>query len=146
MKLLHLFPGLLLAVVFAPVAVSGTNHSIAIEESNLSWVSALNKGNTKTLLDVYTEDAVVMPPSSEILSDHAAIKTYWDGLLRVGVGKYAINTVDLRIEGDTAYQTALWEATRVAADGNVIHFDGNMSTVYEQQKDGSWKIKLQSWN
>ena len=102
-------------------------------------------GDTQ-LVGLYADNAVMMPPSSEILSDRGAIKNYWDVLREVGIDAYAINTVDLRINGNTAYQTILWEATRNAADGNVIQFDGNMSNVLERQKDGSWKIKLQSWN
>ena len=98
------------------------------------------------LASLYVDNAVMMPPSSEILSDRGAIKNYWDNLREVGIDVYAISTVDLRIDGDTAYQTVLWDATRNAADGNVIQFNGNMSNVLERQKDGTWKIKLQSWN
>ena len=118
----------------------------AINALNIKWNAAINQGDTTQLVGLYADNAVMMPPSSEILSDRGAIKNYWDVLREVGIDAYAINTVDLRINGNTAYQTILWEATRNAADGNVIQFDGNMSNVLERQKDGTWKIKLQSWN
>lgn len=119
--------------------------STAISSVNSQWSETLNNGDTADLAKLYADNAVVLPPSSEILSDKTAIKNYWDGLRKVGVNKYAIQTINLEIKGDKAYQTALWEATR-NADGNVIQFEGNISNVLERQKDGSWKITLQSWN
>ncbi len=121
------------------------DETAAIRSLNSNWDAAINKGNTAELAKLYAKDAVVMPPSSEILASPEAIRNYWDGLRKVGVNEYTVRTVETRIEGDTAYQTALWEATRTA-DGQAIQFEGNISNVLERQKDGSWKIRLQSWN
>ena len=136
---------IIISASIAGISLAAADETSAIQSLNSGWDKALNKGNTSELVKSYTDNAVVMPPSSEILTNHAAIKNYWDGLRKVGVNDYAIHIIDLRIEGDKAYQTALWEATRTA-DGNVIQFEGNMSNVLERQKDGSWKIALQSWN
>ena len=136
---------IIISASIAGISLAAADETSAIQSLNSGWDKALNKGNTSELVKSYTDNAVVMPPSSEILTNHAAIKNYWDGLRKVGVNDYAIHIIDLRIEGDKAYQTALWEATRTA-DGNVIQFEGNMSNVLERQKDGSWKITLQSWN
>lgn len=137
---------LIIAVSIGGLTQAAENDAIAIKSLNTSWDKALNKGNTSKLVRSYTDNAVVMPPSSEILSNHAAIKGYWDGLRKIGVNDYNIYDIDLKIEGDIAYQTALWKATRVTPEGNIITFDGNLSNVFERQPDGSWKIKLQSWN
>lgn len=121
------------------------DETAAIRSLNSRWDAAINEGNTAELAKLYARDAVVMPPSSEILASPEAIRNYWDGLRKVGVNDYTVRTIETRIEGDTAYQTALWEATRTA-DGQSIQFDGNISNVLERQKDGTWKIRLQSWN
>ena len=139
----------LLLMIMLPVSslvAAGASDPSAIDALNQNWGAALNSGKTSDLVNLYAKGAVMLPPTSQILSEPAAIKDYWEGLRKVGVNDYVISTVDLRIEGDTAYQTALWVATRKATDGNVIQFEGNMSNVLERQKDGSWKIKLQSWN
>jgi uncharacterized protein (TIGR02246 family) len=137
---------LIIIVSTSGLANAVADEAAAINVLNSKWDAAVNKGDTTQLVSLYTDNAVMMPPSSEILSDRGAIKNYWDVLREVGIDVYAINTVDLRVDGNTAYQTVLWEATRNAADGNVIQFNGNMSNVLERQKDGTWKIKLQSWN
>jgi len=137
---------LIITLLMSGLANAVADEADAINALNIKWNAAINQGDTTQLVGLYADNAVMMPPSSEILSDQGAIKNYWDDLREVGIDAYAINIVDLRINGDTAYQTILWEATRNAADGNVIQFDGNMSNVLERQKDGTWKIKLQSWN
>jgi uncharacterized protein (TIGR02246 family) len=137
---------LLITISVSGLANAVADEATAINALNIKWDTAVNQGDTMQLASLYVDNAVMMPPSSEILSDRGAIKNYWDNLREVGIDVYAISTVDLRIDGDTAYQTVLWDATRNAADGNVIQFNGNMSNVLERQKDGTWKIKLQSWN
>ena len=146
MKLFKLLFITLFAVTLGTRALANTDDQLDVRANNLSWEFALNTGQTAALLDMYAKDAVILPPSSEILTNHAAIKTYWDNLRRVGVGEYAIYTVDIHIDRDIAYQTALWEATRIDKDGNVFHFDGNMTNILERQQDGRWVIRLQSWN
>jgi ketosteroid isomerase-like protein len=127
-------------------AASATLESADVENLNSLWSTTFDEGNTTLLMTLYTKDAIVFPPSSEILDSSAAIIAYLDGLIKVGINEYSISNVDLNVKGDIAYETALWEATRVDASGNVIKFEGNITNVLEKQNDGSWKIKYQSWN
>jgi len=107
---------------------------------------AFNKGQIKELSGLYTRDAVVMPPSSEILTGWTAISHYWEGLRQAGFREYNIYNVELRTVGDIAYQTGLWQAIRKDPAGNIIRLEGNISNVLTREKNGNWKIKMQSWN
>ncbi|HSR63232.1 MAG TPA: DUF4440 domain-containing protein [Gammaproteobacteria bacterium] len=146
MKVISTVCALLITLAVVPAVMGVNEESASIEASNHRWLSAFNRGDTRELGELYTSDAVIMPPSSEILSDPVAIKSYWDGLHSVGVNDFNLYPVNTERDGDTVYQSALWEATRYTAKGDTIRFDGNMYSVLERQKDGSWKIKLQSWN
>ena len=142
-KTLILIPILTMSSGFA---ASVTSDSADVEDIISVWATNYDKGNTDGLMALYTRNAVMFPPSSEILDSPDAIIAYLDGLKKVGVNKYSMSNVDMNIKGDIAYETALWEATRVDADGNVFKFGGNITNVLEKQKDGNWKIKFQSWN
>ena len=137
---------LIFTVTLSATAAGEITDPAKIDSINSSWSRALGQGSSADLVKFYTADAVVLPPSSEILATQDAIKDYWEGLHKIGVNKYSVYDVDLKIEGNIAYQTALWEARRITPDGNTIEFNGNLSNVFERQADGSWKIKLQSWN
>lgn len=127
-------------------AASNTLEAADIQMLDSLWASSYVNGNTSGLATLYTKNAMVFPPSSEILEGQIAITNYLDGLRKAGFNEYSISNVDMQVKGNTAYSTELWEAIRIGADGNEIKLDGNITNVLERQNDGSWKIKLQSWN
>lgn len=130
----------------AGIASSNALERTDVEQLNSLWSNTFDEGNTEGLMTLYTDNAVVFPPSSEILEGKGEIATYLDELRNVGFSEYSISSIDMDVKGDIAYTTALWEATRVDTNGNVILLEGNITSVLERQEDGSWKIKLQSWN
>ena len=128
------------------LAAAATLETADVEKLNSLWATTFVEGNTSVLMTLYTEDAMVFPPSSEILDSNAEISAYLDGLKKVGVNEYSISNVNLDIKGNIAYETGIWEATRIDADGNAITLEGNITNMLEKQNDGRWKIKFQSWN
>lgn len=136
----------LISILSFSSVFAASSPAASLEEMSAIWVSSFDNGNTESLKSLYTENAMAFPPSSEILQGPIAISTYLESLREVGFGEYSISNVDMQIKGDTAYTTALWEVTRVDAYDNEIKLDGNITNVLERQADGSWKIKLQSWN
>jgi len=146
MKILYTLCSALLALSLSCNALAGTDYPTAIRTSDLGWEFASTSGQTIGLLDMYTDNAIVIPPTSEILSNPSAIEGFWAEVMDSGVSEYVIDTVNLHVEGDVAHQTALWQASIMTDDGNVIHFDGAMTNILERQDDGLWKIRMQSWN
>ncbi len=146
MKTLNTLIMLSILSMSSNLAVSHTADSTDIEALITKWAMSFGQGKTDALMALYTENAMVFPPSSEILDCPSAISTYLLSLREVGMKQYTISNVDLDIKGDTAYETGLWEVTRIDTNGDAIMLKGNITNVFERQKDGSWKIKLQSWN
>ena len=127
-------------------ATSVPDDSEAILKVSDHLAQQFESGDARNMAPYYTSDAVVLPPSSEILSTSGDITNYWQYLIEVGVTEYDVYPVELRIEGNRAYQTALWQAVRTTMNGERIEMEGNISNILEKQADGNWKIRLQSWN
>lgn len=127
-------------------AVSAPDDREAIIEVSEQWASEFETGNSASMARYYTSNAVVLPPSSEILSQSEDILGYWQFLIEVGVNQYDLYPVDVRVDGNRAFQTAIWEAVRTTETGEKIAMEGNITTVLERQADGVWKITMQSWN
>jgi len=134
---------LALLVSSASAATGSTESDMWI--NNKTWELAFNAGDTDALGKLYTEDAVVMPPSLEILNAPGKIKDYWDNQILSGTNNFRVQTINLRVQDDVVYQTAVWIAT-VTSNGVATDLDGEMTNVLARQTDGSWKIQLQSWN
>ena len=140
----------LLNILILTLIVSSAGAVPSISESemwinNKTWEVAFNTGNTAALSDLYSEDAVVMPPSLEILNAPDTIENYWVEQIHAGTDNFRVQTINLKVENDVIYQTAVWIAT-VTSNGVSTDLDGEMTNVITRQEDGSWKIKLQSWN
>ncbi len=140
-------PLLLIALLTASApAISVADDAFDVRVINSQLTKEFTSGSTARLAELYTNNAVMLPPSSEILTSNESIKAYWDALKKAGIKKYSIYPVDLNIKGNRAYTSGLWEATRVTAEGSTVNLNGNISNVLEKQEDGSWKITVQSWN
>jgi len=113
--------------------------------NNKSLEMAINSGDTSALAGLYAKDAFVVPPSLEILNAQDEIRNNWVSQKLTGTENFQVQTVNLRLHDDLIYQTAVWFAT-VTENGIAIELGGEMTNVIGRQDDGSWKIKLQSWN
>jgi ketosteroid isomerase-like protein len=138
-----------LAVILS--LISGVANSEQLDKADVEkldalWSNSYTDDSTGKLMTLYSDDAIMFPPSSEILEGKSDISAYLESMKSVGVKEYSISNVDLNVQGNTAYSTELWEATRVDASGNSIVLEGNITNVFEKQENGSWKIKYQSWN
>ncbi len=118
---------------------------IDLEESNSLWELAMNSGNPGTFAELYAEDAVIMTPSLEIFSSRLDIEKFWLKTIAPIANNFQVQTISIRIDGELAYQTAVWLAS-VTSNGVTNDIDGEMTTMLQRQHDGSWKIRLQSWN
>ena len=117
-----------------------------IDKFSQLWASSYAENDNKNLMTLYSDDAVLSPPTSEIISGKSNINTYLETLKNIGVKEYSISNIDMNVQGDIAYSTELWEATGVDMSGNSIILEGSISNVFERQENGSWKIKYQNWN
>src|SRR5207302_1373680 len=48
-----------------------------IEKLNDVWMAAFNKGDAAAVAAMYTEEAFVLPPGSEIVKGRPAIEAFW---------------------------------------------------------------------
>lgn len=118
----------------------------AIQALNLSWSYALNSGNAEALSQLYTDEAIILPPTDVTLNTHKQIRNFWGQMISQGLTDFSIDNIDTRVEGNTAYQAGIWSATRTDPSGRVAHIGGNILNVLERQMDGSWRAQMQTWN
>ncbi|MEJ2760650.1 MAG: DUF4440 domain-containing protein [Gammaproteobacteria bacterium] len=129
------------------VAAGTTPVDLATQASNVRLQLAINNGtDSSNLKELYTRDAVVIPPSGEIFSNISDYSTFLTDYIRNRVANFQVETINLRAVGDTAYQDAVWMATLKRSNGKDTEVSGEMTNVLQRQPDGSWKIKFQNWN
>jgi ketosteroid isomerase-like protein len=104
----------------------------------------VGKRNIDALDDVYTEDAHVLPPGSQMVLGRAAIKQFWSGVIEAVDAKTAeLTSIEVIPTGEGIIEIGRAVIT-MGPDG-----EGRMEAkyvVYWRQEDDRWKWHVDIWN
>jgi len=118
----------------------------AIEEANLKFGEAVREGDATALADLYTEDATLLPPDSDMIQGKQGIEAFWNGGLKMGIKDAVLTTVDVSGSGDLAYEIGKFTLTVQPEGQEPIEQKGKYVVVWKQTDDGSWKLHVDIFN
>ena len=101
------------------------------------WSKAYVGGDKAGVLDVYTEDAWIMPNARRHLQGHREIGERFDAISGGPKFDVDIEIQELEIIGEYAWSVALY-AIETAGAAEMEH--GTGLTVYRKDADGRWRI------
>ena len=114
----------------------------AIAASIERFIAAFNRGDAAGAAAVYTADAQVLPPNSDVITGQQAIQAFWQMAMDMGVKAVKLATVEVAGDGNTAYEVA--QFTLQGAEGQVL--DAGKYVVIWRQEAGQWKLHRDIWN
>ena len=129
-----------------PKASASAATRAAIEEANRRFSAAFEQGNFAGLAGMYTADAVVLPPDSEMVQGSAAIEALWKAVHVAGVLSAELSTVDLGEAGETAYEVGRALLTIQPEGKERMTVPVKYLVVWQRQADGAWKLHRDIWN
>src|SRR6202022_3899191 len=102
---------------------------------NRTFEEATRKRDSDGIAALYTADAIVMPPDGPFVKGRENIKQLWaSAIQQMGVKEVRLNTLDLEVAGDTAYEAG--EAVLTLQSGAVtVKNVGGWKKV-----DGQWGL------
>jgi len=153
MKLKTLFSTCLLFVLIfsASVAFSQTpaEYKAKIETINKEMVKYMLEGNTEKALSLYAEDAISLPSYEPMHDGLAAIRKASEEMAKSGwkCTSFAPTTLKVMVNGNLITEIGLYKISMTMSGMDKPMDDhGKYLTVWEKQKDGSLKIKIETWN
>jgi len=135
----------------ASTAFSQTSaeYKTKIEALNKEMVKNMLAGNTEKLLSIYTEDAISLPSYEPIHVGLPAIKKASEDMAKSGVKftSFEPTIVKVFVNGDLISEIGTYKIT-MSMPGMDQPMDdhGKYLTLWEKQKDGSLKVKVETWN
>lgn len=106
------------------------------------WNAAFNEGDAQKVAAAYTDDAVFLPPTHDVVEGPEAIGQFFDGLFKAGVTGHTLEVVRVMEDGDEIVSASRWSAK--GGDGSEI---GGIAThVFTKADDGSLKLALHTFN
>lgn len=113
-----------------------------IESANLAWNKAVNRGSVKTLVGLYTDNAIISSGNGIALTGRDEIEKLFMGFVKNGLHNHSLEIVEVGGSDKIIYQVSKWNA--YVADSSSI--GGITMSVLEQHSDGKWFTNSHVWN
>jgi len=137
---------LFLSIAFYAQEYSGKGEDInKILENIKGFSSAYINADYDALTLFYSTDAKIFPGGTDIITGHKAIKKRWVLPKEVKVLSHKINSKEIKIIEDYAYDYGYYEGSSTNAEGVPSLWKGKYVIVWKKIGN-DWKIYLDIWN
>ncbi len=132
---------------FSTASVPGSQKDVppvraALEEANEAFMAAFNAHDAAALAALYTEDAKLLPPNSDVLEGRAAIQAFWQAVFDAGIDSALLEITEVDPLGNTAVEVSQY--TLFLADGQVA--DSGKYIVVWKRVSGQWFLHRDIFN
>ena len=114
----------------------------AIAAGNERFMAAFARQDAAAVAELYTENAKLLPPNSNILEGRAAIQAFWQAVMGMGIASAQLEIQEVDAVGDTAVEVSLF--TLYSADGTAADY-GKYIVVWKRVK-GQWFLHRDIFN
>ncbi|GAC27312.1 YybH family protein [Brumicola pallidula] len=142
LKLLNL-AAVLVTLTVPTQAAMGNERSI-IELSSQKWVDTYNSNDWHALAELFTPDATMMPPNSQLVQGREAIAN-WQAKNESGF-RIAFDIRDIHLSGNIAYVRGRSCVFIPLGDGEYGVDVGKFLEVRKKQANGEWLIHADIFN
>ena len=117
-----------------------------IDAANARMMSTFNRGDGFGLGNLYSPDAVLMPPHAPASYGRAAIANYWDGGVKAGVRNLRLNTTEVHPLGDMAHEMGTYSMDIKPPNGAMMHDHGKYAVLWKRDPKAGWQLHRDIWN
>ncbi|HEY2963699.1 MAG TPA: DUF4440 domain-containing protein [Pyrinomonadaceae bacterium] len=112
-----------------------------LKNLDAEWSKAAGAKDVDKTVSYYSDDALVMPPNSPVLTGKEPIRAIWKGMLSAPgfAGGWKSTKVEVAHSSDLGYVTGSYEMTENGPGGKPMTDKGKFLEVWKKQADGSWK-------
>ena len=141
MSLLRWMTLMLFATLLMPVAASAALLEDQVKAAYVAWDATFGKGDAKAIAAFYTDDAILLPPNHEIIKSPAEIEKFFSGHFANGVTAHKLELIEAMGDTNMVVMAAKWPAK-----GKGAALGGIVTHVFTKRANGSFKIKLHTFN
>ena len=105
------------AVLLMFTTLMGAGASLAasaeddVKAAYSAWDAAFNKGDAGAVAALYSDDALFLPPSHDVIKGPVGVEKFLQGILEMGTKDHKFEMIEAREEGNIVYAAAKWSAT-----------------------------------
>jgi uncharacterized protein (TIGR02246 family) len=116
-----------------------------ITSANQNFMDAFRRGDAAGIAALYTDEAKLLPPDSQMMSGREAIQSFWQGAIDMGIKEAQLETVEVEAEGNLACEVGRFALTVRPEGGGDTTLTGKYVVVWKNQ-GGTWRLHFDIWN
>ena len=110
-----------------------------IEETNAQFGAAASRGDMAAVAELYTDDAILLPPNAEMIRGKQGVKQFFDGLVaQMGMPQLSLRTIEVEEIGDTANEVGEYTLKLQPPGGEPVTDVGKYVVIWKRQGD-AWE-------
>jgi len=118
----------------------------AIEGANSQFGDAVRRGDGAAIAALYTDDAKLLPPNSEMIQGRVGIKAFWTGGLQMGIKDAVLTTIEVLGTGDVVCEIGKYDLTIKPEGHEAIKDFGKYLVIWKKSMGELWKLQVDIWN
>jgi uncharacterized protein (TIGR02246 family) len=116
-----------------------------IDTANQKLGAAFAKGDATAIAQLYTPQATMFPPGSDIVSGRDGVQKYWAEAIKSGMKLVGLTTVSVDQYGDAAREIGRFTVEVPNPQKQMVKIEGKYIVVWRQM-DGKWMLDSDIWN
>jgi ketosteroid isomerase-like protein len=116
-----------------------------IEGANQKFGAAYDKGDATAIARLYTPQATVFPPGSDMVTGRDGIQKFWAGTIQSGMKFTALMTLSVEQYGNAAREIGRFTAETPNAQKQTTKLVGKYVVVWKRS-NGNWMLDSDIWN
>ncbi len=119
-----------------------------IEEMNKVYTKAMVDNDIDKMLTMYTDDIISMPSYQPTIKGIDRVRELSEMQAKSGwkTNEFVLSITDIIVQGNLAIEIGNYNMKMSGPDVPEWADHGKYITIWEEQKDGSMKIKVETWN
>ena len=113
-----------------------------IAAANANFMDTFNRGDGAGMGSLYTENGQLLPPNSDFVTGGAAISSFWQGAMDMGIKTAKLGSVELDGQGDAACEIGKYT---LSGEGGQVMDSGKFVVIWKHE-GGNWKLHRDIWN
>ncbi|MDA2924020.1 DUF4440 domain-containing protein [Acidobacteria bacterium AH-259-L09] len=119
----------------------------AINKLAEEYTVAFNAGDSATIVGLFANDGVLMPPDAPVRAGNQAIESWYQTRFDQFTIEQSISPEETEVAGDWGFGRGTYKSKFTPKDaGEAIDIEGKYIAILGRQPNGSWKITRLIWN
>ena len=113
---------------------------------NQQLEAAFNRGDARAMAELYSEDAVILPPGAPWLEGRESVVEVWQKVMAQDVKDLDLQTVAIDEQRNTATEVGRFTLTVPDGQGGRRTIPGKYIVHWKRNLDGAWQLHWDIWN